>query len=74
MRFFRITFRMTIYLHMNTIVKIRDNFQVTLPAEIRRKFKMKIGGYVDVEDTKKGILIRPVKVVRSKKLWPSKKK
>jgi AbrB family looped-hinge helix DNA binding protein len=44
------------------LIKIRRNFQLTIPSELRRRINLSVGDYVevDVEDNK--IVIRPVEV------------
>jgi len=44
------------------IVKVRENFQITLPAAIRKRFKIAVGDYVEAEGTKEGIM-------RSEEAW-----
>lgn len=51
------------------LVKVRENFQITLPAAIRKRFKIAVGDYVEAEDTKEGIMIRPVKIIRPEEAW-----
>jgi AbrB family looped-hinge helix DNA binding protein len=45
------------------LIKVKRNYQLTIPSELRRKLKLAVGDYLeaDVEDNK--IVIRPVKVV-----------
>jgi AbrB family looped-hinge helix DNA binding protein len=47
------------------LVKIKGNFQVTIPSSIRKKLGIAVGDYVKVEENKKGILIKPVRIVES---------
>jgi len=51
------------------IVKVKENFQITLPAAVRKKFKIAVGDYVEAEDTKEGIVLKPVKLVRPDQAW-----
>ena len=51
------------------IVKVKENFQVTLPVSVRKKYKIAVGDYVEAEDAKEGIMIKPVKLVRSDQAW-----
>ncbi|MHB8174227.1 MAG: AbrB/MazE/SpoVT family DNA-binding domain-containing protein, partial [Nitrospirota bacterium] len=44
---------------MSTVHKIQRSFQITIPAPIRRKARLKIGDLVDFEVTDEGILIKP---------------
>ena len=45
------------------LIKVKRHYQLTLPAELRKKFKITEGDYVRVEDKHEGILIKPVKVI-----------
>jgi AbrB family looped-hinge helix DNA binding protein len=47
------------------LIKVRRHHQITLPANLRRKFRIAEGDYLKVEDKKEGILIKPVKVMDS---------
>ncbi len=47
------------------LVKIKGNFQVTIPSSIRKKLGIAVGDYVKVEESKKGILIKPVRILES---------
>jgi antitoxin MazE len=51
------------------IVKVRENYQITLPAALRKKFKIVVGDYVETEEAEEGIIIRPVKVIRPDQGW-----
>jgi len=51
------------------IVKVKENYQITLPAALRKKFKIAVGDYVETEDAEEGIVIRPVKVIRPDQGW-----
>jgi len=45
------------------LVKVKRNFQVTIPGKIRKMFNIMEGDYLDVEKRSDGIFIRPVKIV-----------
>ena len=47
------------------LVKVRRHFQITLPGSLRKKFNINEGDYMEVEDKKEGILIKPVRVIPS---------
>jgi AbrB family looped-hinge helix DNA binding protein len=51
------------------VVRVKGNFQITLPAEVRKKLKIEVGDYLEAENTKEGIVIRPVKLVRPDQAW-----
>ncbi|MFH1090296.1 MAG: AbrB/MazE/SpoVT family DNA-binding domain-containing protein [Pseudomonadota bacterium] len=46
------------------LVRVKRNFQITIPQSLRRKVKLEVGDYVQVESEKGRIIIRPVKVVQ----------
>ncbi len=51
------------------ILKVRRFSQITLPSKIRRKFKLSEGDYLEVEEVKQGILLKPVSVVEKEIAW-----
>lgn len=51
------------------LLKLRRFFQLTLPAEIRKKFNLAEGDYLEAEVVEEGILLKPVSVVERKKAW-----
>ena len=51
------------------LLKVRRFSQITLPARIRRKFRLSEGDYLEVEEVKEGILLKPVEVVEREKAW-----
>ena len=46
-----------------TIVKVKRNFQVTLPCDLRKKFNITEGDYMDVKIKEGGMFIKPVKII-----------
>lgn len=44
---------------LQSIVKVNQNFQITIPAVIRKKYAIGEGDLVKVVDTNKGISIKP---------------
>ena len=46
-----------------TIVKVKRNFQVTLPGDLRKKFNITEGDYMDVKIKEGGMFIKPVKII-----------
>lgn len=51
------------------LVKVKENFQITLPVKIRRRFKIAVGDYVEAENARDGIIIKPVKVIHPDQAW-----
>lgn len=45
------------------LVRVKRNYQITLPGGLRKKFNIAEGDYVEIEYQKGGIIIKPVKVV-----------
>ena len=50
-------------------VKVLRTGQITLPAELRRKFRLNEGDFLEAAETEGGILLRPVSVVDREKAW-----
>jgi len=46
------------------IMKIRKNYQLTIPRILRRKFKLAEGDYVEMDVQDECIVLKPVKVIR----------
>lgn len=51
------------------LIKVLPTGQVTLPPELRRRFKLGDGTYLDASEVEGGILLRPVEVDRRRKAW-----
>lgn len=49
------------------LLKILRSGQVTLPAELRRQFKLVEEDYLEAEVVKEGILLKPVTVIARQK-------
>ena len=52
-----------------SILKVRRFSQITLPAKVRRKFKLSEGDYLEVKEIKEGILLKPVEMVEKEFAW-----
>jgi antitoxin MazE len=46
------------------LVKVKRHYQITLPANFRKKFNINEGDYMELEDTDGQLIIRPVKMIR----------
>lgn len=49
------------------LLKILRSAQITLPAELRRRFNLAEGDYLEAQAVKEGILLKPVSVVAREK-------
>lgn len=52
-----------------SLVRIKRFSQVTLPPDVRKKFNLNEGDYLEAEAVPEGILLKPVTVVERKKAW-----
>ena len=46
------------------LVKIRKNYQITLPRHLRHKLNLSQGGYLEIEIQNESIVLKPVKVIQ----------
>jgi antitoxin MazE len=46
-----------------SLVKVKRHSQITIPNEIRRKFKIAEGDYLEIQEHDSQLVLRPVKVV-----------
>jgi AbrB family looped-hinge helix DNA binding protein len=51
------------------LVKLRRSAQLTLPSEVRKQFRLTEGDYLEVQSTKNGILLKPVKMLDRAAAW-----
>jgi AbrB family looped-hinge helix DNA binding protein len=52
-----------------SLLRIKRFSQVTLPPDMRKKFDLNEGDYLEAEATGDGILLKPVTIVERKKAW-----
>lgn len=45
------------------LVRIKQNYQITIPQSLRKKLNISVGDYVEVEDKEGEIILKPVKLV-----------
>lgn len=46
-----------------TLVRVKRHYQITIPQSLRQKLNIDIGDYVEMENKKGEIIMRPVKLV-----------
>jgi AbrB family looped-hinge helix DNA binding protein len=54
---------------MSSIAKIQRNFQITIPAEVRKKARINVGDLVDFEVIEEGIIIKPQETIDRSQAW-----
>ena len=52
-----------------SLVKVRRAGQITLPAELRERFALEEGTYLEAEAVQGGILLKPMAVVEREQAW-----
>ena len=52
-----------------SLVKIKRFSRVTLPPDVRERFNLNEGDYLEAEAVEEGILLKPVAVIERKKAW-----
>ncbi|MBW2060627.1 MAG: AbrB/MazE/SpoVT family DNA-binding domain-containing protein [Deltaproteobacteria bacterium] len=45
------------------LVKVKQNYQITIPQSLRKKIKIDVGDYIEIDTQDEFIILRPVKVV-----------
>lgn len=54
---------------MATISRVQRNYQITLPAAVRRKAHLRVGDIVGFEVRTNGILIKPLETIDRSQTW-----
>jgi AbrB family looped-hinge helix DNA binding protein len=54
--------------HM-ALVRLKKAAQITLPVELRKRFHLEEGDYLEAEAVEEGILLKPVSVIERQKAW-----
>ena len=45
------------------LIKVKKNFQVTIPPKLRKTLKIAVGDYLEVEKQESELVLKPVKLV-----------
>ncbi len=51
------------------VVKVKRFAQVTLPADLRKRFNLAEGDYLEAQAVNEGILLKPVAVMEREQAW-----
>ena len=51
------------------LVKVKDKFQVTIPAEIREAMRLAVGGILEATIQDKHIVLKPKAIVDREQAW-----
>jgi AbrB family looped-hinge helix DNA binding protein len=52
-----------------TLVRLKRAAQITLPLELRKRFNLEEGDYLEAEAVEDGILLKPISVIDRQKGW-----
>ena len=52
-----------------SLVKIRENYQITIPNSLRKNFHIAIGDYMEMEKKEGQIILKPVKMVHPEQAY-----
>lgn len=47
------------------LAKIKSNFQLTIPSRIRRKIRLKVGDYLEMEVAGDALVLKPVRIIKT---------
>jgi|YelNatPaOPRAMG01_1025707.scaffolds.fasta_scaffold496632_1 AbrB family looped-hinge helix DNA binding protein len=56
---------------MGELVRVKERYQVTIPAKLREEINLQAGDYLDASICRDGILLRPKHIVDTVKKTPS---
>lgn len=51
------------------LLRLKRAAQITIPAELRKRFNLEEGDYLEAEAVEEGILLKPVTVVEREQAW-----
>ena len=46
-----------------SLIKVKNNFQITIPHILRKKLNLAVGDYMEIENQDGDIIFKPVKVI-----------
>jgi AbrB family looped-hinge helix DNA binding protein len=52
-----------------SLVKIKENFQITIPNALRKNFHIAVGDYMEIENKEGQIILKPVKMVHPEQAY-----
>jgi len=52
-----------------SLIKVKQNYQITLPNSLRKLFNIAVGDYMEVEKQDGEIVLKPVKVVHTEQAY-----
>ncbi len=52
-----------------SLVKIKENYQITIPNSLRKNFHIAVGDYMEMEKKEDGIILKPVKMVHPEQAY-----
>jgi AbrB family looped-hinge helix DNA binding protein len=52
-----------------SLVKIKENFQITIPNGLRKNFHIAVGDYMEIENKEGQIILKPVKMVHPEQAY-----
>ena len=50
------------------LIKVKQNFQITIPNSLRKTLNIAVGDYLEAEKTDGELVLKPVKLVRPNQL------
>lgn len=45
------------------LVKVKQNYQITIPYNLRKKLKLDVGDYMEIKNQEGDIVLKPVKLI-----------
>jgi AbrB family looped-hinge helix DNA binding protein len=51
------------------LIKVKQNYQITLPHSLRKYFNIAVGDYMEVDEQDGEIVLKPVKVVHPEQAY-----